>query len=124
MIDSVFRAGDNYYPQVLLEESKCVVKEKKIPEYIIDDIKISSDDPDREDSDEDRNLKKLPQGEIWSKDTGPFLKISFFFRCFSHIFAIVIQLPGFSITRLANVENVFNVNVYFKCKFEYKRLFM
>ena len=64
MIDSVFRAGDNYYPQVLLGESKCVVKEKKIPEYIIDDIKISSDDPDREDSDEDRNLKKLSQGEI------------------------------------------------------------
>ena len=29
---------------------------------------------------------ELPQGEILSKDAGPFL--TFFFRCFSNIFAI------------------------------------
>ena len=29
---------------------------------------------------------ELPQSEILSKDAGPFL--TFFFRCFSHIFAI------------------------------------
>ena len=53
MIDSVFRAGKkNYYPELFLEECKCVVKEKKIPKYIIDNIEISSDS-DRENSDEE-----------------------------------------------------------------------
>ena len=37
LIDSVFRVGKNYY-QVLLGECKYVIKEKKIPKYIIDDI--------------------------------------------------------------------------------------
>ena len=37
LLDFVFRAGKNYYPQVLLEECKHVVPEKKIPKYIIDD---------------------------------------------------------------------------------------
>ena len=48
MINSVF----NYYPQVFLEENKYVVKEKKIPKYIIDDTEISSDS-DRKNSDEE-----------------------------------------------------------------------
>ena len=51
LIDSVFRTGKNYYPQVFLEECKYVVKEKKITKYIIDDIEISSDS-DRENSEE------------------------------------------------------------------------
>ena len=51
LLDSVFRTGKNYYPQVLLEECKYVFQEKKIPKYIIDDIEISSDS-DRENSDE------------------------------------------------------------------------
>ena len=51
MIDSVFRTGKNYYPQVFLEEHEYIVKEKKMPEYITDDIEISSDS-DRENSDE------------------------------------------------------------------------
>ena len=29
LIDSVFEMGKNYYPQVLLEEYKCIVKEKR-----------------------------------------------------------------------------------------------
>ena len=41
LIDSVFRTRKNYYPQVFLGECKCVVKEKKIPNYIIDDIEIT-----------------------------------------------------------------------------------
>ena len=36
LINSVFRTGKSYYPQVFLEECKYVVKEKKIPEYITD----------------------------------------------------------------------------------------
>ena len=57
LIDSVFRAGKKYYPQVFLEECKYVVKEKKIPKYIIDDIEISSDS-DRENSDEENSDKE------------------------------------------------------------------
>ena len=49
MIDSVFRKGKNYCPQVFLEEYKYVVKAKKIPKYIIEDIEISSNS-DRENS--------------------------------------------------------------------------
>ena len=57
MIDSVFRTGKNYYPQVFLEECKYIVKEEKIPKYIIDDIEISSD-TDKENSDEENPDEK------------------------------------------------------------------
>ena len=40
LIDSVFRTSNNYYPQVSLEEYKHVAKEKKLPEYITDDIEF------------------------------------------------------------------------------------
>ena len=40
MIDSIFRTGNNYHPQVFLEECKYVVKEKKMLKYIIDKIEI------------------------------------------------------------------------------------
>ena len=53
LINFVFTTGKNYYPQVFLEECKFGVKEKKMPEYIIDDIEISSDDSNTEDSDEE-----------------------------------------------------------------------
>ena len=59
---------------------------------------------------------KLYQSQILSKDAYTFLKISFFFRCYSHFFAIANQLPGFSISKLANVGDFFNVNIFFKCK--------
>ena len=61
-----------------------------------------------------RNWKPT-QREILSKDAGPFIKIFSFSRCFSHIFAIANQLAGFSISRLASVEDFFkflNVNIY------------
>ena len=54
MIDSAFRICKKYYPQVLLEECKYVVKEKKISKYIIDDIEISSVS-DRENSDDENS---------------------------------------------------------------------
>ena len=53
LLDSIFRIGKNYYPQVLLEEYKCVIKEKNIHSYIIDDVEISSD------SDEESLLEKI-----------------------------------------------------------------
>ena len=52
LIHSVFRTDKNYYPQVLLEECKYIVKENKIPKCIIEDIGIPSDESDKEDSDE------------------------------------------------------------------------
>ena len=45
---NLFRTGDNYYPQMFLEECKYVVKEKRMPECIADDIRISSDASDGE----------------------------------------------------------------------------
>ena len=53
LLDSIFRVGKNYYPQVLLEEYKYVIKEKNIHSYIIDDVEISSD------SDEETLLEKI-----------------------------------------------------------------
>ena len=55
MIDSAFSTGKIYYPQVFLEECKYVVKEKKIPEYITEDIELSSDGSDRQDSNEENS---------------------------------------------------------------------
>ena len=46
-IDSIFRAGKNCYPQVLLEECKYVMKAKKIHNYITDDVEISSDSDEK-----------------------------------------------------------------------------
>ena len=43
----------DWYPQVFLEECKYVVKEKKMPEYITDDIEIYSDDSHRQNSNEE-----------------------------------------------------------------------
>ena len=48
LIDSVFKTGKNYYPQVFLEECKYMAKEKKVSEYITDETEIASDDSDRE----------------------------------------------------------------------------
>ena len=57
LIDSVFRTGKNFDPQVFLEECKYVVRGKKISKYIIDNVKISSD-TDRENSDEENSNKE------------------------------------------------------------------
>ena len=54
MIDSVFKTGNNHYYQVLLEECKYVLKEKKMSKYMIDDIEISSDF-DRDNSNEENS---------------------------------------------------------------------
>ena len=55
LINSVIRSGENYYPQVFLEYKYFVEEkkpEKKMPEFITDNIEISSDS-DREDSDKE-----------------------------------------------------------------------
>ena len=35
MIDSVYRTGKKYYPQMFTEALKYVIKEKMMPEYIL-----------------------------------------------------------------------------------------
>ena len=55
MINSVFRTGNNYYPQVFLEECKHVIKEKKMTKYITGNMEISSDDSPGEDSNEENS---------------------------------------------------------------------
>ena len=51
LIDSVFRTDENYYPQVFLEECKCV-RENKMLEHITNEIEIFSDDSDEKNSNE------------------------------------------------------------------------
>ena len=51
-INSVFRTGENHYPQVFSQGCKYIVKEKEMPKYITNDIEISSDS-DKEDSNEE-----------------------------------------------------------------------
>ena len=64
----MFRTGSNYYPKVLLEEYKCVVKELKMPENITDKIEISSysdrEDFDEENSDEGNSNEENSDEEI------------------------------------------------------------
>ena len=45
LIDSVFKMGKNYYPQVFLEECK-YIKEKEVTRHITEDLGTSSDDSD------------------------------------------------------------------------------
>ena len=58
LIDFGFRTGKSYYSSVFLEEFRQVIKERKIPNYIAKDIKISSDEPDTEDIDEENSVDK------------------------------------------------------------------
>ena len=68
MINSVFRTGNNYYPQVFLEKFKFIVKEKKVPEYITDKIEIYFYDSDRENSDEENCNEENSDKENVNKD--------------------------------------------------------
>ena len=49
LIDSVFKMGKNYYPQVFSEECKYVVKENKMSKFINDQFEISFDKSDYSD---------------------------------------------------------------------------
>ena len=61
-IDSSFRTGEKYHPQVFLEECKYIIKERRIHNYITDDLEIFSDSDEeilgkiqiKKDSDEKR----------------------------------------------------------------------
>ena len=51
LIYLVYRRDQSYYPQVFLGECKYVVKEKKMSNYITDDINVSCGDSDKAKSD-------------------------------------------------------------------------
>ena len=62
-IDSIFRTGKNYL-QLFLEECKYVIKEKKIHNYIIDDVEIFSDSDEEnynEDNSDEEFLEKISE---------------------------------------------------------------
>ena len=58
LIDSVLETGKNYYPQVFLDECENIVKKKKVPDYITDNIQISFNDSCDENSDEEDSNEK------------------------------------------------------------------
>ena len=61
------RKDSKYFPQVFLEECKYIVKEKKIHNYIIDYVEISSDEEDlfekNSDFQENSDNEKSSDGE-------------------------------------------------------------
>ena len=67
LIAFVFRTGKYSHPQVLLEEHKYAVKEKKMPEYITYELEISSDNSGRKDSNEKILMKKILMTKILMK---------------------------------------------------------
>ena len=68
LIDSLYRKDKNYYPQVFLEECKYVVKEKKMTEYVNDEIEFSYDDSDREDSDKENSDEEYSDAENYNEE--------------------------------------------------------
>ena len=59
MIYSVFRTGKSYFPQVFLQECNYIITEKKISNYIIDDVQNSHEEgSSKEDSNEKDSNKK------------------------------------------------------------------
>ena len=54
---------------------------------------------------------------VLSTDADHFLNF-FSFGCFFHIFTAANQLPGFSICRLAKVEDFLNLKIFFNCKYK------
>ena len=55
LLGSVYKKDKNYYPQVLLEECKHVIKEKKksTKNFITDDVEISSDNTNQKNYNEE-----------------------------------------------------------------------
>ena len=80
LLDSIFKAGKNYYPQLFLEEFKYVIKEKKIDNYITDDVEISSDSD--EDNSDEETLEKIQRKKILMKILVkiPMKKLIFFYK--------------------------------------------
>ena len=69
LIDSVYIRNKNFYPQVVLEKYKYVVKKKR-SYFITDYIKIYSDDSnDSDDSDKKTQMKTIKYINLFLKET-------------------------------------------------------
>ena len=53
---------------MFLEECKYVVKEKKMTEYVNDEIEFSYDDSDREDSDKENSDEEYSDAENYNEE--------------------------------------------------------
>ena len=49
LLDSVFKMGIKYYPQVFLEKYKHYVKEKVVGKFNIDELEVSPNESDESD---------------------------------------------------------------------------
>ena len=67
LIDSVYKKDKNYYPQLFLEICKYVVQEKNMSIFITDNIEISSDDSDKEGSNEEPSEEENPKQKHFSR---------------------------------------------------------
>ena len=63
LIETVFTAGKNYYPQLFFEECKYVVKGKKMPKYFIKDIETSFDKSHKVNFDEENSNQEISDKE-------------------------------------------------------------
>ena len=68
LIDSDFRTGKNYYPQVFLEKCKYIVKERRMPEYINDDIEIFSDSNGEDSGEENPDTENFTEKNFDEKN--------------------------------------------------------
>ena len=66
-IDSAFKMGKNYYPQVILDECKYIVQEKEKTRYAVHDLQFSFDDFDKRNSDEEDQKRLLEYSKNYSK---------------------------------------------------------
>ena len=65
LIDSVFRAGKNFYPQVFLQECKYIIKEK---DFIFVGLENSDEEKcDKKNSDKEDSSEEDPDEEILEK---------------------------------------------------------
>ena len=55
MLDSVIRANKKYYPQILLEECKYVIRKNKMENLINNDLDLSSSDESDNENDNESN---------------------------------------------------------------------
>ena len=75
---------DEVNPHMFLEECKYIVKEKGMSEYINDDIEISYDDSDRENSDEENSGKENSDEKRYFEENQVYNAFSFYIFHISH----------------------------------------
>ena len=62
--DYVLKMGKNYYPNVFLEECKCIIKDKRMSKFINDELTFFSDEAHEEVSAEESNAKSINNKSI------------------------------------------------------------